>query len=289
MNQDHQAGFAADDQDILSQLVPEDDVFVEEAVTSLPDAEQPATPAPETAPAAAKTETTEPAAEVAPEEPKGNPKAALRASRNAEQRLRSEVVRLKEENAQLKLTSKTPESDTSYTEAELKQMEEDFPVQAKIARRQIEIEKQLAVATSAAKPAPVVEFEPLSYDPAVQDVIDDVPQLQAWQYDPAEQAKFERAIGYDSALAKDPDWQDRPIVERFHEAVRRTNAAFKVAATPSPAPGNTRKSPEEVIAALKPQGPRGISDFRGGSPPNAPTANYSQMSDEAIMASLKPE
>ena len=76
--------------------------------------------------------------------------------------------------------------------------------------------------------------------------------------------------------------------ERFEEAVRRTKAALSPspAATSAAAPAAPRTNPAAVIAATPVQGPKGISDFRGGSPANTQTVNYQGMSDEQIMASL---
>lgn len=284
MNQDHSAAFDAEETKILSQLVVEDDAPVNEADPSLPGP----TPTPEAPPTAAPA-TPEPvaavvpSAEVKPEPPKGDARAALRAARNAEQRLRGEVERLRSENETLK--QHQPVADTQVSDAELAQLEEDFPLQAKIVRRQREIDEQLKQTARVAPPGPV-EFEPLGYDAPVQDAIDSVPDLLAWQYDPAAQDKFARAIDYDKALLADPDWKARTIAERFAEAARRTNAAFTVAATPSAAAAATRLDPAQVIAAAPVEGPKGISDFRGGAPANTSTTNYSQMSDEAIMASL---
>lgn len=285
MNQDHSAAFDAEETKILSQLVVEDDAPVIEAAPSLPES----TPTPEAPPTAAPA-TPEPVTaavpptEVKPEPPKGDTRAALRAARNAEQRLRGEVERLRSENETLK--QHQPVNDTQVSDAELAQLEEDFPLQAKIVRRQRELEDQLN-RTARVAPREPVEFEPLGYDAPVQDAIDSVPDLLAWQYDPTAQDKFARAIDYDKALLADPDWKGRDITERFAEAARRTNAAFKVATTHSAAAAaTTRLDPAQVIAAAPVEGPKGISDFRGGAPANTSTTNYSQMSDEAIMASL---
>ena len=289
MNQDHQAGFDPSDKEILSQIVPEDDVFVEKADNSLPETPASPAPAPQTAPVAS-IEAEKPAEstpEVSAEAPKGEPRAALRAARRAEQRLRGEVDRLHQEIEQLKQGSNAPVMDTSVTDAELAELDIDFPLQAKVVRRQRALEEQLNQTRAASAPTAQPEFEPNSYDSAVQDVIDEVPELQAWQYNAAEQVKFQRAIDYDRALQMDPDWQGKPLAERFTEAVRRTNAALKPATTPvSAAPGTPRKNPADVIANLPVEGPKGISDFRGGAPSTAPTTNYANMSDEAIMASL---
>lgn len=305
------AAFDSSEQQILSTLVPEgadanepldglptaaDPAATASAAPAVVAAPAPATPAVDaaTAPAAASAEAA-PAAEpasapAAAPAPQGDTRAALRAARHAEKRLRDENQRLADELNDLK--ARNPQPDTAISDAELAQLEEDFPLQAKIVRQQRELERRLAV-----QPAPrqaATEFEPLSYDPVVQDVIDGVPQLVAWQYDPAAQDKFGRAIEYDKALALDPDWANKPMAERFTEAARRVEAALgsKPAASPTPsaapaaAAPATRIDPAAAIAAAPAAGPKGISDFRGGAPANPPVTNYAGMTDEQIMASL---
>lgn len=298
MSEANHPEFDKDEQAILSSLVPEADP-VEEGSDALPGnatvtpegSATPAatpveTPAAVTAPAtpeapAAAQPTAVPPTQQESAAPQGDPRAALRASRRAEKRLRDELDQVRQENEALK-QGKGP-VDTSITDAELAELEADFPLQAKIVRRQREIEQQLAQV----KPEPEqAEFEPISYDPDVQEAIDGVPDLLAWQHDPAAQDKFARAIEYDKSLLLDPDWQDRDIAERFTEAVRRTKAALSPSLPTPAAPAAPRTDPAAVIAAAPSTGPKGISDFRGGAPGNAPTVNYQGMSDEQIMASL---
>lgn len=294
-NSNNHPSFDQDEQAILSNLVPQG-ADVKEITLDLPTATDPATAAqadPSSigtppVPAATPAPATAPIPEAAPEAtpaPQGDTRAALRAARHAEKRLREDNQKLIEENAALR-QGKTA-VDTQVTDAELAQLEEDFPLQAKIVRKQREIEQQLQQQQAAAQPAP--GFEAPSYDPAVQEVIDSVPQLVNWQYDPAAQDKFARAIEYDKALVIDPDWAAKPIAERFAEAARRTEAALAPASlTPAPiaAPAAARLDPATVIANAPAAGPKGISDFRGGAPASPPSINYAGMSDEAIMASL---
>jgi len=275
----NQAAFDKDEQAILSNLVEEVDAVEVNDQPATP--ETPADPAAETpaAPKAVKTEETPAVAEPAP--PQGDPRAALRASRRAEKRLRDELDHLRSENEALK-QGKTP-VDVNITDAELEELEADFPLQAKIVRKQREIEAALQGSkTQEARP----EFEPPSYDPELQEVIDGVPDLVAWQYDPAQQDKFFRAVEYDKALSVDPDWRDRSITDRFAEAARRSKAALSPSFATPAANAAPRNNPADVIAAAPVQGPKGISDFRGGAPANTQTVNYSGMSDEQIMASL---
>lgn len=285
MSEANHPAFDKDEQEILSAIVP-DAELVEEVSTDQP-SETPAPAANAEAPKADAAVEEQPKPEVPetpePAQPQGDIRAALRASRRAEKRARDELDQVRQENEALK-QGKAP-VDTSITDAELAELEADFPLQAKIVRKQREIDQQLA---RQAKPEPQQDdFVPMSYDPAVQEVIDSVPDLLAWQYDPAAQDKFARAVEYDKALSVDPDWKDRDVTERFAEAARRTKAAL-APTTPTPAvPAAPRTDPATVIANAPVSGPKSISDFRGGAPasPNA-TPNYAGKTDEEIMASL---
>lgn len=296
--------FDKDDQAILSTLNPEleagDDPVADGAPASDPAAAaapasataQAPAPAPVSAPAPVAADASAPApadpAAAAPAmppapAPQGDPRGALRASRRAERQAREEADRLRQELEDLKAGKSSVE--TEVTDEELRDLEENFPLQAKMVHQTRELERRIAAAAPAA-PA-VDEFEPPSYTPAVQDVIDSVPELQAWQYDKASQDKFQRAVQYDTALNADPDWKGRTPAERFTEAVRRTNAAVGGTPSASPAaPAAPRTDPAAALANAQVEGPKGISDFRGGGPANAPAIDYSRMSDEAIMASL---
>jgi hypothetical protein len=305
MEIDNPAAFDKDEQAILAAIVPEE-TTLEEGQVAQP-VESPAqvtetaptqTAATETAPAATAAVTTteasqpvaQPVAEpvASTEQPKGDTRAALRAARHAEKRARDEAERLRQELEALK-SGKAPVNNT-ITDAELEELERDFPAQAKIARQQRDLQEQLSRLT----PAPAQpEFVPVTYDPAIQEVIDGIPDLLAWQYDPQAQDKFQRAVAYDRALQNDPDWAGKSFQERFTEAAERTKRAFAPASTaptpttPSAAPAAApRNDPAKVIEQAPVEGPKGISDFRGGAPGNAPSLDYRRMTDEQIMASL---
>lgn len=211
-----------------------------------------------------------------------------------ERRLRQELERKEQEIEELK-QGKSPDAvDTNITDEELAELEQNFPVQAKLARRQREIERELEQTREQQQQRQQADpdgFEPLVYAPEVQEVIDAVPDLMAWQYDPAAQDKFSRAIEYDKALLADPDWKGKPIVERFAEATRRTKAAMEPASAPAATssaapPAAPRTDPAQAVANAPVEGPKSISDFRGGAPANAPAVDFRRMSDEQIMSSL---
>jgi len=290
---DNSAMFDKDEQTILSALVPDEgsegagDPAVQPANATAPAADTGSSaPAQPASASDQEAKPTDPAsAEPAP--PQGDTRAALRASRRAEKRLRDQLDKLQAENEALRQGKPASAVDTSITDEELATLEEDFPLQAKIVRQQRALQEQLAAnAASQSTPTATDEFEPLVYDPAVQEVIDGVPELVAWQYDPTAQDKFLRAIEYDKALAVDPDWKDRNVSDRFTEAARRAKAALSTAPLDAAPAAPPRQDPATVIANAQVQGPKGISDFRGGAPATPPSNNYSGMTDEQIMASL---
>lgn len=280
------AAFDAEEQAILAaikdedgEMQPAEDPAPEPAPapTAAPATEQPAA---ETKPAAAPA--TEPPAQ---EQPHGDVRAALRASRRAEQRAKQEAERLREEVEALRKAAPAQATSTDLTPEDLEAMKLDFPVQYKLYLKQQELARQLAE-TRPAQPAKEPEFEPIQFTPEVQELVDQVPDLLAWQYDPAAQDKMQRAIEYDAAMQNDPDWKGKPLSERFQEAVNRTKRAFGVTTPATPAPAANRTDPAARIAALQPTGPQGISDFGGGQPASAPTLDFSRMSDEDILARL---
>lgn len=215
----------------------------------------------------------------------GDLRQALRASRMNEKRMRDEADQLRKQLEAAKAGKPIPEEgggEDTISDEELADLEENYPLQAKMVRQNRELKarvEQLAPASRTADAQP--GFTPPTYEPGVQMVIDQVPALIAWQYDPQAQAKFQRAVEYDTALFHDPDWKSKPDVERMAEAARRAAAAFSAAA-----PSDTRQDPAAVIASAQVEGPKGLSDFRGSGPANAPQVNYRAMSDEQILSSL---
>lgn len=302
--------FDAEEQQILSGLKPEDGDPVNDAQNGQPgESKSDADPAGADTTAAAATTEAKPgegaaatpgaapakteAAPAAPvqEKPQGDTRAALRAARNSEKRLREALDEANKTIEQLK--SGDLPTDTSVSEEELAQLATDFPAMAKAIRNQQALERRLQELT--AQPSGETgepEFQPLEYPPAVQMVIDEVPDLLAWQHDSNAQDKFQRAIEYDKALNVDPDWKGKPAVERFAEAARRTREKFDMPAdTPTPSAGHQPAAkptvdPNVALAEAQASGPKGISDFRGGAPASSPSLNYQNMSDEAILASL---
>lgn len=233
-----------------------------------------AEPTGQAAPESPKVDGTQPAATEQPAAPQGDTRAALRAARRDAKRANERAAQLEQEIADLK-AGKTP-TTTHVTDEEMAELDENFPVAAKLAREVAELKSRLRPQAE----APKDDFEPVRYDPDTQEVIDSVPDLVNWQYDPSAQHRFHAAIEMDKYLLTLPDWKDKPLSERLAEVTRRVKADVP--------PGEPRRDPTKVIADLPTSGPRRISDFQGGAAPNKTTPDYSKMSDEEILASLPP-
>lgn len=300
MNESAHPTFDSEEQQILSAILADDDGEMQavDAVTedgAPADVAPAATPDPAAtpepaAPAAAAPVVVDAQPAAATEQPQGDVKAALRAARRSEARTKAELEKARQEIEELRKAVPVAASEQDFTPEELASMQVDFPAQYKLYVKQQELAKQIAE-TRAAVPQPATtstEFQPIEFNTAMQELVDQVPDLLNWQHDPDAQDKLQRAIAYDASLLVDPDWAGKPILERFAEAVERTKRAFGVKpVAPNPAaPPAPRTDPVAAIAALKPAGPKSISDFGGGQPASAPTLNYSRMTDEEVLASL---
>jgi chromosome segregation ATPase len=219
------------------------------------------------------------------EEKRGDLRNALRAARHGEKRLKQQLEEANRQLEELRKAQPQQQSEADLSDDEIAAIEADFPAQGKALRKMRDLEAKVQQLTAAAPQAASQqpEWTPPEYEPEVQMLIDEVPDLLEWQNDPNSQDKFELAIKYDQSLYHDPDWSGRSAVERFAEAAKRVKE--KTSTAPANA-SQTRKNPDEVIANAQASTPRGISDFRGGVPPNKIAPNYSKMSDEEILASL---
>jgi hypothetical protein len=224
-------------------------------------------PAPTEAPAAAAAAPA-PTAAPAPAEPQGDPRAALRhatAQREAPgEESRAKDARIAELEEQLKKTGADTEARTSTASDMTTRSWPNWKKTSRCRRRSCARSASCARRSSTAAPAPSAgpastEWQAPTFEPEVQDVIDQVPQLQAWQFSQADQDKFQLAATFDDALRKDPTWANKPAVERFAEATKRAVvylSAQPPAPSPAPAaaasPAAPRKNPDEVIAAAGP-------------------------------------
>lgn len=264
---------------VLSELKPDaEDPVLEQAEGQAAEAETPAAAPPVAAPAApapapATPETTQ------HEEPKGDVRAALRASRRAERLAREEAEQLRRRLEELEGGKAAPKGDVDDIEADLRALEVDIPPAAKVVRKLMQkIEK--AAPSAAPAPAPEPAFVPVKLPPDFQEAVDANDTLSDWQHDP-DQTRWNMAAKADALLSIDPTWANRPLSERFNEAVRIVNERLGSSQrTPSNAPA---PAPVEIRS----RGIETLSDLRGGVAPSNQGPDFASMkSDEEIMAAL---
>lgn len=242
------------------------------------------------------------AGEQVDDRPKGDLRAALRASRHAERQRGKENDALRERMKELEAQVQTSKaaSKPAMTEDQLAAIEEDFPEQAAAIRELQNQVKQLETQrpAQAATQQEAKEFTPVILPAHLQDAVDETPDLLAWQLD-QDQTNFDLARQADAMLDRSPKWAGKPYPERFAEVVRlvkEQTGQAKQAAIPAPAAQQSSKKadPADALAKAKavidktaPQQAIGISDIRGGSSGGqAAGPDYSRMSDDEIIASL---
>lgn len=213
------------------------------------------------------------------------PYAALQAERRSARTataradtLAEELEAAKQLIADLK-AGKTPESG-EVTEADVIQMEEDFPEQGKKMRALFEANKALETS----RPAPAKRE--VETDDPVQEAIDQVPLLVEWQHGDAE--KFERAQDLDRALVNSPKWRDKPAVERFEHVAKLVADEFdipypKPTASKDPKPTPSAADPKAAAAAAPRAAPNTLSDFKGGAVPDHGTADFGKMAPTQML------
>lgn len=285
----------------------------------------PAPPAPAAAPAAtAPTPPAAPATALAPtttatpvdDRPPGELRAALRASRHAErqaerlaeqERRRAESLQAELDRLRAGAPAAAPAAD-EFNEETAAAIAEDYQPLAPLLKQVVKLTKAQAApapapaAAPAAAPAPAEEqqpdFRPPRLPEAVQEAVDGIPQLLAWQHDP-DQTAWRLVVAQDAMLQSLPKWKNSPIAdpERFQEAVRRVQRELAEAGIVQQPQAQAPAAPAEtaaqraarIVAATgvnKPE-PATIGDLGGGSGDKTPTyVDYARMSDEEILGSL---
>lgn len=226
-----------------------------------------------------------------------NPHKVLRAVRRNEQRLLSENERLKQELEELRKQQGTQAASKDGDELsveELAELERDFPSVAKALKRvrQAEAAKPATQASQATQ-TEQSEFTPPHLPEEVQDAVDAVPLLQAWQYDP-DQSRFQRAIQVDEFLRTSPAWKDKPMAERFMEVTRLVSAelgAPATASTTTPPAKTAAQIAAELEAQARTVAPSTLSDFGGGAggrgQPEPTLQQMSRMSQDELFMHLQ--
>lgn len=299
----------ADDMELLAQAQREslaDDQAALDAAAAA-DARQPA-PAPQApaaqAPAAAPAAPAQspPAAPAAPAvqapaapaadqaDGKGHLRAALRAARFESKRLRDELAARGPASA-----PKAPAA-TEVDEATMADLDSYAPNAAKALR-----ERDAALAASNARIAELSArvtpeggastFIPEMFDDVdIQGAVDTVEELAAWQGSAEHQDKWRAVKAADAFLSNSAAWKNKPIAERFAQAVAMVKADIaSSAAAPAPSPADSARARIDALPVVQPVVTAG--GLRGGESPNTETLDFHKMAeagatDEQIMARL---
>jgi hypothetical protein len=268
-------------------LIPPDDGEGDRSAEPQPGGQQPPAAAqqvqqPEPPAAEPAAQATPPAAEP-PAQPSGDVRAALRAARRSEHRAREEVERLRRENEALKAKAPTEPDPDAISDEEIRQAERVDPLLGKVARL---ASRAVAAPAAEAPPAQQAEFQPPYLPPVVQEAVDDVPQLLAWQTNP-DQTAFRAAIEADRYLQTLPAWKDKPMAERFAAVVARVSQDHGTALPNTP----PRSDPRAVIDGVPRQMPNTLSDIGGGAGKQTERSQLEKwqqpgVSDDQILAEL---
>lgn len=216
------------------------------------------------------------------------PYSALQAARRDARRAESRAERTERELAEAKQliedlkAGKTMESE-ELTEERVAEMEEHFPEEGKRLRAAFNRIQELEKQVPKAQPTQ----EEIGDDP-VQEAIDQVPLLLEWQHQDAE--KFSRAVEHDAVLVKSPKWADKPAVDRFTEAARRTaeeyDIEFPTQQTSRTAATQTAPQTAAVQAAQR-KPPETLSDFKGGSVADHNSMDVAKASPQALLSRMQ--
>lgn len=234
------------------------------------------------------------------DKPKGEPRAALRAARRGEARERARAERAEAELAELRKRvpdAPPPPPADGIGDEDLAALEADFPVVAKALKAVRASAPPAQAATTQEPTAAEPEFVPPTLPTDVQELVDDIPDLLAWQHDP-DQTRWEMAKAEVHKLNAHPKWRDRSDADRFAEAARRVADEFDESpANPSPTPPATtandvRQVASGRIAAAERRTPASIAAIGGGggtANEGSSLSRFMHMSEDDALAELERE
>lgn len=281
--------------DELIALIPQDEESAP-VETAAPQATEAETPPVSEAVAAVEAAATDPAATAAeqPAEPP-NTRAQLRASRRSEDRLQRELKQARQELAELKERQAAPAgktvSDDDEIDAVIAELEPDLPAIAKVGKVVKELKAKLAaLETKQPAPAPAEpEFEPEQLPPELQDIVDDMPDLYAWQHD-KDQTKYHLAGRFNETLLASPKWKDKPAADRFAEVVRLVKDHSGDPPVQTKKAATTVDEARAAIEAKAKPAPVSVGDLRGRASPTQITsrrADWAAKTNDQILAEMQ--
>jgi hypothetical protein len=151
------------------------------------------------------------------------------------------------------------------TDDELQELADDFPVVGKVIAKQAQKIQELEGKLNQQQSEPAAN----SGKTAVVQAFESIPELVSWQA--GDKDRLEYAVAKDAELMSDPIWQDKPVRERFLEAVRRTQSAFGDKPSAQPGQQQQRKqakqddglpnSPSELGNSVRESSAKGTPEY----------------------------
>lgn len=172
------------------------------------------------------------------------------------------------------------------TDDELQELADDFPVVGKVIAKQAQKIQELEGKLNQQQSEPAAN----SGKTAVVQAFESIPELVSWQA--GDKDRLEYAVAKDAELMSDPIWQDKPVRERFLEAVRRTQSAFGDKPTVQPGQQQHRKqakqadglpnSPSELGNSVRESSAKGTPEYYASLSPSELQREMLGMSPDAI-------
>jgi hypothetical protein len=172
------------------------------------------------------------------------------------------------------------------TDDELQELADDFPVVGKVIAKQAQKIQELEGKLNQQQSEPAAN----SGKTAVVQAFESIPELVSWQA--GDKDRLEYAVAKDAELMSDPIWQDKPVRERFLEAVRRTQSAFGDKLSAQPGQQQQRKqakqgdglpnSPSELGNSVRESSAKGTPEYYASLSPDELQREMLGMSPDAI-------
>lgn len=172
------------------------------------------------------------------------------------------------------------------TDDELQELADDFPVVGKVIAKQAQKIQELEGKLNQQQSEPAAN----SAKTAVVQAFESIPELVSWQA--GDKDRLEYAVAKDAELMSDPIWQDKPVRERFLEAVRRTQSAFGDKPSAQPGQQQQRKqakqgdglpnSPSELGNSVRESSAKGTPEYYASLSPDELQREMLGMSPDAI-------
>lgn len=172
------------------------------------------------------------------------------------------------------------------TDDELQELADDFPVVGKVIAKQAQKIQELEGKLNQQQSEPAAN----SAKTAVVQAFESIPELVSWQA--GDKDRLEYAVAKDAELMSDQIWQDKPVRERFLEAVRRTQSAFGDKPSAQPGQQQQRKqakqgdglpnSPSELGNSVRESSAKGTPEYYASLSPDELQREMLGMSPDAI-------